>query len=87
MRIAVWDTYVEREDKKVTHFDILVPQELQDENQIYDFGMSYLKSKPFMTERITSNECTFCHIEKASDHVVDDINEKGYHIIEMQSCN
>ncbi|MEQ8580876.1 MAG: DUF2024 family protein [Marinoscillum sp.] len=87
LRIAVWDTYVERSDNKVMHFDILVPLEVRDAKQVYDFGMSYLKSKPFHTGAISSKECTFCHIEKASDQVISDINEKGYHIIEMQNCN
>lgn len=87
MKIAVWDTYVERADKKVMHFDILVSQELQDEKQVFNFGMSYLESKPFKTGEVNSEECIFCHVERASDQVIKDIGEKGYHIIEMQNCN
>lgn len=87
MKIAVWDTYVEKEDKQVMHFDILVPQEVHDEKQIFNFGMSYLKSKSFKTGEVSSKECTFCHVESASDQVIQDITEKGYHIIEMQNCS
>ena len=30
MKIAVWDTYVQRDDDKTMHFDILVPSDLKD---------------------------------------------------------
>ena len=34
MQVAVWDTYVTRKDGKVMHFDIIVPDDLEDENKI-----------------------------------------------------
>ena len=87
MYISVWDTYVQRQDGKVMHFDILVPQDLKDTSEIFAFGKDYLKSKPFATRELTSKECQFCHIEKASEEVEVSINSKGYFIIEMQNCN
>jgi len=87
MYISVWDTYVQRQDGKVMHFDILVPHDLKDTSKIFNFGKDYLKSKPFKTGELTSRECQFCHIEKASEEVVASINNKGYFILEMQNCN
>ncbi|MBQ4822838.1 DUF2024 family protein [Aquimarina sp. MMG016] len=86
MKIAVWDTYVRRKDGSVMHFDILVPDNLKNENQIFEFGKIYLNSKPFETYGLTSKECSFCHIEKATQEIIDNIQTSGYSIIEMENC-
>lgn len=86
MNISVWDTYVQREDGKVMHFDILVPQEFNEPSKIFDFGNSYLNTKPFKTNKLTTNECQFCHIEQATQEIEAIISDKGYFIIEMQNC-
>jgi len=87
MEISVWDTYVKREDGSTMHFDILVPTELKDEQTIFNFGLNYLKTKPFQTKQLTANECRFCHIERATEVMIAAIGEKGYTIIEMENCN
>jgi len=87
MKVSVWDTFVKRQDGLIMHFDILVDSKLTDENQIFDFGKNYLKSKPFNNEELTSKECVFCHIENASEIVIKEIEAKGYYIIEMENCN
>jgi len=87
MKVAVWDTYVKRQDGLIMHFDILVDSKLTDETKIFDFGESYLKTKSFKSEELTSKECLFCHIEDASVLVVNEIETKGYSIIEMGNCN
>ena len=86
MKIAVWDTYVTRKDGKVMHFDILVDENLKDENQIFEFGKMYLKSVMQEGQSLTSNECVFCHIEKAPDEVEQKIINSGFAIIEMENC-
>lgn len=87
MNIAVWDTYVKRGDGRTMHFDILVPDDLNDEAIILHYGKDYLDSKPFETGQLTTHECHFCHIEKATKKVAEAITEKGYAIIEMENCN
>ncbi|WP_299888798.1 DUF2024 family protein [uncultured Lacinutrix sp.] len=87
MKIAVWDTYVEKEDGIIMHFDILVPDQVTDKSFIFDFGMHYLNTKPFKTGQITTKECRFCHIEEATEDMIASIAEKGYTIIEMENCN
>lgn len=87
MKISVWDTYVQREDGSTMHFDILVPSELNDEQTIFNFGLSYLKTKPFKTKQLTAKECNFCHVESATEQMIAAIAEKGYTIIEMENCN
>lgn len=44
MKIAVWDTYVTRKDGKIMHFDILVDENVNDAEQVYEYGKKYLKS-------------------------------------------
>ncbi len=87
MKVAVWDTYVPREDGKEMHFDIVVPEDINDDKLIFEFGKQYLNTKPFYSGSITSNECSFCHIENAEEEVVNSIKRNGYHIIEMENCN
>lgn len=87
MKVSVWDTYVKREDGLTMHFDILVPSTLIDKEKIFEFGESYLKSKPFKSGNLTSKECEFCHMEEATEPIIDAIKNKGYYIIEMENCN
>ena len=87
MKISVWDTYVKRKDGNTMHFDILVPSEVTDEKIIFNFGLNYLKTKPFQTLQLTAKECRFCHIEQATEEMIASIENKGYSIIEMENCN
>ena len=87
MKIAVWDTYVKREDGNTMHFDILVPSELTNEYTIFSFDMHYLKTKPFKTHQLSANECRLCHIEHATKDMITAIEKNGYSIIEMENCN
>lgn len=87
MKVSVWDTYVKRIDGKTMHFDILVPSDLKDEPTIYGYGKAFLNSKPFQTGVLTSKECRFCHIEQATDEMINQIQKNGFFIIEMEHCN
>lgn len=87
MEVSVWDTYVPRQDGKVMHFDILVPSTLTDTDVIFNFGKRYLSSKTFMTGELSVNECKFCHMQEAPLTVVENIEEDGYYIIEMENCS
>lgn len=87
MKVAVWDTYVRRKNGIVMHFDILVPDDLKNENEIFAFGKEYLNTKPFETADLSAKECRFCHMEAAPDAVMEEINKKGYYIIEMENCS
>lgn len=87
MKVAVWDTYVKREDDIIMHFDILVSDKITNEQTIFNFGKNYLKTKSFKTRQLTSNECRLCHIEQATEEIVSSIENKGYFIIEIENCN
>ena len=87
MKVSVWDTYVQRKDGNLMHFDIVVPERVTEPQQVYGYGKSYLKDKPVLTDTLSAAECRFCHIEKAPEHIEAQINQQGYHIIEMENCN
>ena len=87
MNVSVWDTYVKRESGKIMHFDILVPDELKDEKIIFSYGKAFLKSKSFRTGELSSKECRFCHIEKATEDRIKQIKKNGFFIIEMENCH
>ena len=87
MKIVVWDTYVKRDDGAVMHFDILVPDTLNDTPSVFKFGNDYLATKTFKTGPLTANECRKCHIEQATQSMIKAIQQKGYDIIEMENCD
>jgi len=87
MKVAVWDTYVKKENGLIMHFDILVPDNITDTQTIFNFGKKYLETKAFKTHQLTSNECRLCHMEQATKEIVSSIEKKGYFIIEMENCN
>lgn len=86
MTVSVWDTYVKRTDGTVMHFDILVPDSLDNEQTVLKYGKTYLKGKPFKTEGILVNACNFCHVERATNMAITDIKNQGFSIIEMENC-
>lgn len=87
MKVSVWDTYVQRKDASRMHFDILVPSEVKDEATIFGFGKEYLKTKYMEGYELTSKECRFCHIEQASEVLTEQIDRRGYAVIEMENCD
>ena len=86
MNVAVWDTYVKREDGNTMHFDILVPDNITNEQTVFNYGKDYLKTKDFKTGVLTSKECHLCHIEQVTEEIISSINKQGYFIIEMENC-
>lgn len=86
MNVAVWDTYVRKEDGTVMHFDILVEDLNQHQDQILAYGRSYLTAKRLSVDLLQASRCRLCHVETASDEVLASILKDGYHIIELQNC-
>ena len=86
MQVAVWDTYVTKRNGTIMHFDIIAPEHVKDERVIHTFGKDYLLSVDQQDQPLTSKECNFCHVEKATTEMDLSIQQKGYHIIEMQNC-
>ena len=87
MKVAVWDTYVTKNDGTVMHFDIIAPDTIKDEKIIHTFGKEYLQSKKQEGLSLSSKECRYCHMERATDAMILSIHEKGFYILEMQNCN
>lgn len=86
MKVAVWDTYVTKNDDSIMHFDIIAPVEIKDANIIYSYGKEYLKTKNQGGQPLASKECKFCHVETVKSQWEDEITSKGYFIYEMENC-
>ncbi|MFK6999763.1 DUF2024 family protein [Flavobacterium oreochromis] len=86
MKVAVWDTYVTKKNGDIMHFDIIAPIEMIDKENIYDYGKEYLKTKGQEGQNLTSEECKFCHVESLQPKWEEEINKKGYFIIEIENC-
>ncbi|WP_064967475.1 DUF2024 family protein [Tenacibaculum ovolyticum] len=85
MKISVYDTYVQKNNNTVMHFDILVEESKTLEDAIA-FGKEYLASKKLSDKQLTTNECKFCHMETAPNEVKEVVLRDGYYIIEMENC-
>lgn len=86
MKIAVWDTYVTKNDGQIMHFDILAPDDIKDADKIHEFGKKYLKTKGQEGQALTAKECRFCHVENLKPQWEASIASSGYYIIEMEGC-
>ena len=86
-KVNVWDTYVTKKNGEIMHFDIIAPVEVIDTSIIYDYGKLYQKSKNQEGQTLTSNQCRLCHIEHLRPEWEEEINQKGFFIIEMAGCN
>ncbi len=87
MKVAVWDTYVEREDGKTMHFDIFVKDTEKNSSKIFSYGEEYLAEKSFKTGNISSEECHYCHVAQVPEYIAERILKKGYFIYEMENCH
>ncbi len=83
MKVAVWDTYVRKPDRKTLHFDILVEENTPKE-QVYEYGKYYLRSIGLEQCTIDTENCQFCHIETVDPNTEKEILEKGYKIIFLE---
>lgn len=81
----MYDTYVQKKDGKTMHFDVIVDDGTPHEKAI-EYGKQYLQSVGQEDQKITQEECQFCHIQQAPPFVEKSIREKGYWIQEMQGC-
>jgi len=86
-KLNVWDTYVTKKDGTIMHFDILAPVQILDKETIYTYGKDYIKTKGQEGQPLSSEQCRLCHIESLRPEWKEDIDEKGYFIIEMEGCS
>lgn len=85
MECAVYDTYVQKKDGRIMHFDVVVADGTPHEKAI-EYGKQYLQSAGQEDQKITQEQCQFCHIQQAPPFVEKSIKEKGYWIQKMEGC-
>jgi hypothetical protein len=64
MECAVYDTYLRKSDGKTMHFDVVVEADTPHEKAI-EYGKQYLASVGQPGQKMTQEECQFCHIQDA----------------------
>jgi hypothetical protein len=85
MECAVYDTYVQKKDGKTMHFDVIVEDGTPHEKAI-EYGKKYLESVGQTEQKISQEECQFCHIQEAPPLVQKAIKQNGYWIQKMEGC-
>ena len=85
MECAVYDTYVTKKDGKTMHFDVIVEASTAHEKAI-EYGKEYLASAGQADQKMTQEECQFCHIQAAPPFVEKAIKQSGFWIQKMEGC-
>lgn len=92
MHIAVFDTHVFRPDGRKMHFDILVRDERDEDEdkrleRVLTHGRRYLSAKRVAADTLSAQECRFCHTGFAPPAVEEEIDRVGFAIIELRNCD
>jgi len=85
MECAVYDTYVTKKDGRIMHFDVIVDASTPHEKAI-EFGQEFLQKVDQGGQKMTQEECQFCHIQEAPPMVEKSIKDNGYYIQKMEGC-
>jgi hypothetical protein len=85
MECAVYDTYVTKKDGKIMHFDVVVEASTSHEKAI-QYGKEYLEQVGQGDQKMTQEECQFCHVQEAPPIVAKEIQERGYNLQKMEGC-
>ena len=85
MECAVYDTYVRKKYGKIMHFDVVVEASTPHEKAI-EYGKQYLDASGQTGQKMTQEECQFCHIQEAPAFVEKSIKQSGYWIQKMEGC-
>ncbi|MBA3977859.1 MAG: DUF2024 family protein [Nitrosopumilus sp.] len=85
MECAVYDTYVTKKDGRIMHFDVIVEANTPHEKAI-EYGKEFLQNVEQGEQKMTQEECQFCHIQEAPPMVEKNIKDNGYYIQKMEGC-
>ena len=85
MECAVYDKYITKKDGERMHFDVIVESSTPHEKAI-EYGKQYLKSAGQDGQKMTQEECQFCHVQEAPMVVEKSLNQNGYFIQKIEGC-
>ena len=85
MECAVYDTYVTKKEGRIMHFDVVVEACTAHEKAI-EYSKQYLATAGQDRQKITSEECQFCHIQAAPPFVEKAIEQNGYWVQKIEGC-
>jgi Domain of unknown function (DUF2024) len=85
MECAVYDTYVTKKDGRIMHFDVIVEASTPHEKAI-EYGKEFLQKVDQGGQKMSQEECQFCHIQEAPPMVERSIKDDGYYIQKMEGC-
>lgn len=87
MEVEIHDTWVKGKNGQM-HFDVAIEKKGDKDNNKLAVASAkkWLESIGEKKAKVTSKECSFCHVQDASPKVVKEIKENGYAIIKMQGC-
>ena len=85
MKVDVYDTYTQSLKGHTMHFDVLVPEGTSPDNA-FMYAKEWLEKIGENSKDLNQELCNFCHTELARSNVEHDIQNNGYHILQMEGC-
>jgi Domain of unknown function (DUF2024) len=86
MECAVYDTYVTKKDGRIMHFDVVVDATSTPYEKTIEYGKEYLAAVGHDGQKMTHEECQFCHIQAAPTFVEENIEQRDYWIQKVEGC-
>ena len=84
MECAVYDTYVKEWRQNDAFWRCSRGGTTQE--KAIEYGKQYLASVGQGQQKMTQEECQFCHIQEAPPTIERDIASKGFYIQKMEGC-
>lgn len=84
MNVDVYDTHVHTTEGHLLHFDVLLPSGSGE--RATEYAREWLQNIGMNIDRITLDQCRFCHTEAANPEVQRQLEMSGYFILQMEGC-
>lgn len=85
MKIDVYDSYAQKSDGTVIHFDVFVESGTP-AAQALTYGRRWLLDIGEQSAGLEQSRCNFCHSEIANPAVQQQIQSEGFYILQMEGC-
>ncbi len=85
MKIDVYDSYANRVDGRLMHFDVFIKAGTPSDTALRH-GREWLSSIGENPAGLQQSRCNFCHTEVANPEVQIMVERQGFFILQMEGC-
>ena len=82
--VHVYDTYVLATNNHTMHFNVVIPK--KDIKEAIKYAKEWLEKTKQNYDKVTANECRYCHSQLAPDIIKNRVRIDGYFVQAMEGC-